>query len=76
MQSMHKWKRWGMTTMEMRTEKALAASHELVEATLLSAELTKAISEGTQSQLIEYCPDPCHGFPSTGYQNATKILLV
>nr|CAN75531.1 hypothetical protein VITISV_035735 [Vitis vinifera] len=34
--------------MEMRTEKALAASHELVEATLLSAELTKAISEGEE----------------------------
>ena len=40
-------------TTEMRTEKALAASQELVEATLLSSELTKAISKGTQSQLIE-----------------------
>lgn len=38
---------------EMIIEKALAALQELVESTLLTAEPTKAISKGTQSQLIE-----------------------
>lgn len=40
-------------TTELRTAKALAPSQELVEATLLSIELPKAISKDSQSQLIE-----------------------
>lgn len=63
-------------TTEKRRENAVAASQELLCGTLVSSELSGKISNSIQSQLIEKWPDPCHGFPSTGYQNATDILLV
>lgn len=62
-------------TTDRRTAKMLEAFVEELDPALVNKELPKEISKGTQSQLIEKCPEPCHGVPSRGYQNATAILL-
>lgn len=60
---------------ENSKENMLATSQELVDVDLVSSDPAEVISKETQSQLIVKCPDPCHGVPSTGYQNAADILL-
>ena len=63
-------------TTEKKRVKAVAASHGLFCGCMVDEELSDKISSAypiTANRVV--CPDPCHGFPSTGYQNVIDKLL-